>query len=83
MSNTDQSMRVVSIKLPAELDRELTDLARKRRSTRSAVVREALNSFSRKPKKSVISAAGDLVGSLKGGARDLSVAARHMARYGK
>ncbi len=83
MSNTDQPMRVVSIKLPAELDRELTELARKRRSTRSAVVRAALNSYSQKPRRSVISAAGDLVGSLKGGPTNLSVGIRHMANYGK
>jgi|GEM_PF-687785 len=83
MSNTDQPMRVVSIKLPAGLDRELTDIARRRRLTRSAVVREALDSYARKPRRSVVSAAGPLVGVLKGGAADLSAGARHMTRYGK
>ena len=76
-------MRVVSIKLPADLDRELTDLARRRRLTRSAVVREALDSYARKPRRSVTSGAGGLVGSLKGGPADLSAGGRHMARYGK
>ena len=76
-------MRVVSIKLPSDLDRELTVLARKRRSTRSAVVRDALNAYSRKTRKSVIAAAGDLVGSLKGGPPDLSVGSRYMISYGK
>ena len=76
-------MRVVSIKLPPELDRELIELARKRPSTRSAVVRDALNAYSRRPRPSVISAAGALVGSLKGGVPDLSVAVRHMANYEK
>lgn len=49
-------MRVVSIKLPADLDKELTELARRRRLTRSAVVREALVSYARRPRRSVISA---------------------------
>lgn len=83
MRNTDQPMRIVSIKLPADLDRELTDLARKRRSTRSAVMREALHSFARKPRQSVTAAAGGLVGSLKGGPTDLSQNPEHLADYGK
>ena len=83
MGITSQPMRVVSIKLPADMDRELTALARKRRLTRSAVVREALNSYARKPRRSVISAAGELVGSLRGAPTDLSVGSAHMANYGK
>ncbi len=76
-------MRVVSIKLPADLDKELTELARKRRLTRSAVVREALDSYARRPRRSVISAAGGLIGALKGGPVDLATSGRHMAGYGK
>jgi metal-responsive CopG/Arc/MetJ family transcriptional regulator len=83
MRNTEQPMRVVSIKLPADLDRELTELARRRRSTRSAVVREALDVYAQKPRRSVTSAAGALVGTLKGAPTDLSVARKHLAEYGK
>ena len=75
-------MRIVSIKLPADLDRELTDLARRRRLTRSAVVREALDSYARGPRRSVTSTAGGLVGVLKGGPTDLSTGGRHLAGYG-
>ncbi len=35
-------MRTVSFKLPEQLDNELTALAKRRRSSRSALVREAL-----------------------------------------
>ena len=83
MSYTEKPMRIVSFKLPAELDRELTDLARKRRSSRSAVVRDALDAYTRRPRTSVISAAGDLIGSIKVGPTDRSDGARHMANYGK
>ena len=76
-------MRIVSIKLPPDMDRELTLIARKRRSTRSAVVRDALNAYSRKTRKSVITAAGGLVGSMQGGPPDLSVGSRHLTNHGK
>jgi metal-responsive CopG/Arc/MetJ family transcriptional regulator len=79
MRNT---MRVVSIKLPEELDAELTKLARRRNVTRSAVLREALETFARSGQRSVTKAARDLVGSLQGSS-DLSASGRHMSGYGK
>jgi predicted transcriptional regulator len=75
-------MRVVSLKLPKELDQELTKIARRRNASRSAVLREALESLTRGPKRSVTAAAGDLVGSLRG-PRDLSSSAKHLAGYGE
>ncbi|TLY66533.1 MAG: ribbon-helix-helix protein, CopG family [Gammaproteobacteria bacterium] len=83
MRNTQQPMRVVSIKLPVELDRELSELARKRRSTRSAVVRNALQALVHNPRRSVTSTAGNLVGCLQGAPRDLATARRHLADYGR
>jgi Arc/MetJ-type ribon-helix-helix transcriptional regulator len=75
-------MRAISIKLTEHLDRQLTALARRRHSNRSAVVRDALEAFAgRTAKPSVTEAAGDLVGSLRG-PKDLSTAPRHMAGYG-
>jgi predicted transcriptional regulator len=59
-------MRVISLKLPEELDRELTRIARDRQASRSAVLREALETFARGSQRSVTAAAGDLVGSLRG-----------------
>lgn len=75
-------MRVVSIKLPAHLERLLDDLARERGVTRSAVLRDALEAYANRPRLSVTAAAGDLVGSLAGPG-DLSTAPEHMADFGE
>lgn len=75
-------MRIVSIKLPEELDHELDEIARRRNASRSAILREALESFARGSKRSVTAAAGNLVGSLRG-PRDLSTHAKHMSGYGE
>jgi predicted transcriptional regulator len=74
-------MRVVSLKLPEELDRELTRIARDRQASRSAVLREALETFARGSQRSVTAAAGDLVGSLRG-PTDLSTNPKHLSGYG-
>ena len=75
-------MRIVSVKLPDLLDRRLTDLAARRKTTRSALLREALDAFTAEPSRSVASLAGDLVGSLTGPS-DLSTSSKHMADYGR
>jgi predicted transcriptional regulator len=75
-------MRVVSLKLPDDLDKALTRMARKRRSSRSQVLRDALESYTRGSAGSVSAAAGDLVGSLSG-PRDLSTNPKHLAGYGE
>ena len=82
MRNTRSGMRVVSLKLPEDLDRELTRIARRRNASRSAVFREALESFARGSQRSVTAAAGDLVGSLRG-PRDLSTSRKHLSGYGE
>ena len=76
-------MRIISIKLPPALDERLTQLARRGRTTRLAVVREALLAYGQKREPaSVTSAAGDLVGTLSG-PKDLSTSREHMAGYGR
>jgi predicted transcriptional regulator len=75
-------MRTVSFKLPESLDDALTDLAKARRSSRSAIVREALESVAKAKRRSVTALAGSLVGSLEG-PPDLASDAKHMAGYGK
>jgi predicted transcriptional regulator len=77
-------MRAISIKVSEQLDQKLTALARRRRSNRSAVAREALEAFiaARPVKPSVTAAAGDLVGSLEG-PEDLATGAEHFAGFGK
>jgi predicted transcriptional regulator len=76
-------VRPVSIKLTEHLDRQLTALARRRRSNRSAILREALEAFAQQSAQpSVTAAAADLVGALRG-PKDLSVASKRMAGYGQ
>lgn len=75
-------MKTVSFKLPEEVNKALTDLARLRKSSRSALVREALAAFELGGERSVTAAAGRLVGSLEGPV-DLSTNSRHMIGYGK
>ena len=75
-------MRTVSFKLPESLDDALTDLAKARRSSRSAIVREALESVAKAKRRSVTALAGKLVGSLEGPA-DLASDPKHMVGYGR
>jgi Arc/MetJ-type ribon-helix-helix transcriptional regulator len=75
-------MRTVSFKLPEALDDALSDLARSRGASRSALVREALESFAKGKRRSVTALASDLVGSVEG-PTDLATNRKHMAGYGK
>ena len=75
-------MRTVSFKIPEGLDDALSDLSRKRKSTRSALVRQALEALTTDNRLSVTAAVGQLVGSLNG-PTDLSTHRKHMAGYGK
>lgn len=75
-------MRIVTIKLPEELDQTLREIAKRRQLSRSAVVREALTEYAQSPRRSVKSSAGELVGSLRG-PRDLSTSKRHLEGYGE
>ncbi|MHC4470167.1 MAG: ribbon-helix-helix domain-containing protein [Planctomycetota bacterium] len=75
-------MRIISVKLPEELDRLLTKLARSRGASRSSIIRRALESFARTTGDSVAAAAADLVGCVEGPA-DLSTAKRHLAGFGE
>jgi len=77
-------MRTVSFKLPEKLDAALNDLARRRKSTRSALVREALEALAKGKRPSVTAAVDELIGSLEGeGPRDLSTNPKHLVGYGR
>lgn len=82
----ENSMKTVSLKLPDRLDAKLTLLARRRRVTKSAVVRDALekaNNEDVEPQEtSCFDLAHDLAGLLDA-PRDLSANKRHLQRYGK
>lgn len=75
-------MRTVSFKVPERLDDALSALARRRKSSRSALVREALETLAIRSQRSVTAAIDEIVGTLEGPA-DLSSNPRHMSRYGK
>lgn len=74
--------RTVSFKLPEQVDDALSDLARRRKSSRSALVREALEALATGKRHSVTAVVDELVGSSAGPA-DLSTNPKHMTRYGK
>jgi predicted transcriptional regulator len=75
-------MRTVSFKLPEQLDDALSDLARRRKSSRSALVREALEVLAAGGRNSVTAAVDALVRPLDGPA-DLSTNPKHLVGYGK
>jgi predicted transcriptional regulator len=75
-------MRTVSFKLPEQLDDALSDLARRRKSSRSALVREALETLAKGKRRSVTAAVDEVVTAVEGPA-DLSTNPKHMAGYGR
>ena len=75
-------MRTVSFKLPEALDEALSDLARRRKSSRSALVREALEVLATGGRRSVTAVVDELIGALDGPA-DLSTNRKHLSGYGK
>ncbi len=78
-------MTARTIKLDPALDRDIDALAKSRNVSRSVIVREALAEYVRREGKprSFIDAAGDLIGSIGGGPRDLSTNRKHMRGYGE
>jgi predicted transcriptional regulator len=75
-------VRTISLKLPEELDRALREMAAKRGDSRSALIREAIETYVRGSGDTVASRAGALAGSLEG-PEDLSSNPDHMAGYGR
>ncbi len=75
-------MRTVSFKLSERLDDALSELARRRKSSRSALAREALEAFAKGKRRSVTAAVDELVDPLEGPS-DLSTNPKHMVGYGR
>jgi len=75
-------MRTVSFKLSERLDDALSALARQRKSSRSALAREALEALAKGKRRSVTAAVDELVDPLEGPS-DLSTNPRHMVGYGR
>ena len=76
-------MKTISLKLPSDLDFKLERAARKRRQSKSEVVRAALEQFLNGERPmSALELAGDLVGCGEGPG-DLSTNPKYMEGYGK
>ena len=80
-------MKVLSLKLPEQLDRKLSAVVKRRGMRKSVVVREALERYvdeSREIRKgSFLDLAGDLVGCVKDAPADLSCNPKHLDGYGR
>ena len=78
-------MTARTIKLDPLLDRQIDAIARSRKATRSIVIREALAAYVQRERvaPSCLDLAGDLVGSIRGGPRDLASNPKYMRGYGK
>ena len=75
-------MKTVSFKLPEHLYDALGDIARRRKSSRSALVREALELLASRGQRSVTAAVDALVSPLDG-PTDLSTTPKHLSAYGE
>ncbi len=79
-------MKTLSLKVSEELEAKLTRAARRRKISKSALVREAIEKeVDREPaplKGSVADLASDLIGCLEGPG-DLSYNPKHMEGYGR
>jgi predicted transcriptional regulator len=80
-------MRTISLKLPDDLLTNLDNEARKRRVTKSALVRESLEKELRQPPKaravSSYDLARDLAGSIKGLPKHLADDPKYMRGFGE
>lgn len=75
-------MRTISLKVPAALDRRLARLAARLQTSKSAVLRQALEEFAEREGRSKAGFAPELAGCVEGPS-DLATAKRHMTGYGR
>ena len=79
-------MKAMCLKVPDPLYARLTAAARQRRTSKSALVREALDQWAQQPAvqktPTCLDLARDLMGCVKSGPRDLSYNKEHMKGFG-
>ena len=79
-------MTTISLKVPDTLDSRLTEEARRRRTSKSAVIRECLDKVMLAPKKdraaTCLDLAEDLAGCLKG-PRDIATNPKYLDDFGQ
>ncbi len=80
-------MKVVSLKVSDALAARLASAAKRRRTTKSNLIREALEEFldgkRKETRGSLMELARDLIGSVDSGVGDLSYNPKHMEGYGQ
>jgi hypothetical protein len=80
-------MKTLSLKIPDALASRLDAAARKRQSSKSVLVREAIEAYlsdgGRPRSGSFLDLAGDLIASLNGGPGDLAHNQKHLEDYGR
>ncbi|MEN8132247.1 MAG: ribbon-helix-helix domain-containing protein [Pseudomonadota bacterium] len=79
-------MKTLTVKIPEELDRKLSSVARQLNRSRSELLRGALSSYLEKPEVSENISALDLAGQLVGcidGPEDLSTNETYLSDYGE
>lgn len=80
-------MKSISLKLSKGLDAKLTSAAKQRRTTKTAIVRAALEHYlarQAEPRpESFAALAKDLIGIASGGPADLSYNKKHMEGFGR
>jgi predicted transcriptional regulator len=78
-----EGLKTLSIKVPASVSARIARLARARRSTVSAVVREAIEQYSPGEGVSFGAAARAWIGSVSGGPGDLATNPKHLRGLGR
>lgn len=76
-------LKTLSIKVPASLNARVVKLAKRRKSTVSAVVREALELYAPEEGLSFEVVARQFIGCLDGGPGDLATNPKHMRGFGR
>ena len=82
-------MSTLTIKIPAQLGRQLEEATRRAHITKSELVRRALAAYMSRTGDasrgfvSALEQAGDLVGCFAGGPSDLSTNLKHLDDFGK
>jgi hypothetical protein len=82
-------MNTLTVKVPPELDAQITSASHSEQITKSELVRRAVVAYvTRRPRGkpafvSALEQAGDLVGCFEGGPRDLASNPKYMKDFGK
>ncbi len=75
--------KLMTLKLPRHLSAKVASLARKRRTTRSAIVRDAIAAYGESSDLSFADLTAEYCGIWRGGPRDLSTNPKHLRGYGR